>query len=127
MATHKHRDRSTPGKPSAWLQGTWQSDKTATVSAWAKYPPGSPAFQALLNEGLGKLINRYTAKRSYSIGEGFQSVVPYRVLWENEDSLFLVYGRKHEELGLFVVFTSPEQYWIQVGRHVEFFAKQKDA
>ena len=112
------------GKPSTWLLGTWLSDKKATVSAWGEYPPGSPAFQAILNDGLGKLVNRYTAKRSYSLSTGLESVVPYKVLWENEDSLFLVYGRKHEEQGQFIVFASPEQYKVQVGRYVEFFSKQ---
>jgi hypothetical protein len=105
----------------------WRSDKEATISGWGKYPPGSPDFQSILNEGLGKLVNRYTAKRSYSSHGGHESVVPYKVIWENDASLFLVYGRKGEEQGQFVSFTSASQYWVHVGRYVEFFAKQAAA
>jgi hypothetical protein len=124
---HQSRPVKPVGEPSAWLIGTWQSDKEATASGWGKYPPGSPEFQTILNECLGKLVNRYTAKRSYSSYEGHESVVPYKVLWENDDSLFLVYGRKGQEQGRFMVFTSPSQYWVHVGRYVEFFAKNADA
>ena len=105
----------------------WRSDKETTISGWGKYPPGSPNFQSILNAELGKLVNRYTAKRSYSSHGGHESVVPYRVIWENDESLFLVYGRKGEEQGQFVSFTSPSQYWVHVGRYVEFFSKQADA
>jgi hypothetical protein len=114
-------------KPSTWLVGSWRSDKEATMQAWGDYPPGSPAFQTLLTDGLGKLAIRYTAKRSYSSSEGLESVASYKVVWENEDSLFLVYGRRNEEQGQYIVFTSPQQYRVQVGRYVEFFSKQRDA
>ncbi len=112
------------GTPSQWLIGTWQSDKAATVAAWGSYPPGSPEFQRMLDEGLGILINGYTAKRSTSRTAQWESTVPYRVLWENSDSLLLVYGKRGKENGQLITFTSPEQYWVHVGRYVEFFRKQ---
>jgi hypothetical protein len=113
--------------PSTWLLGTWRSDKEATVAAWGKTPPGSEKFQTFLLEGLGKLIQRYTAKRSYAEHEGNGSGTPYRVLWENKDSLLLVYGTKKDERGLHITFVSPDQYWVHAGRYTEYFARQSDA
>ena len=121
------RARLPAGSPSAWLLGTWRSDKQATVHAWGKYPPGSPAYQRILEESLGILVNRYTAKRSYSKTSDWESVVPYRVLWENADSLLLVYGRRGDERGELISFASPTQYWVHVGRYWEFFTKQGGA
>lgn len=115
------------GSPSAWLVGTWKSDKDATVAAWGETPPGSIGFQTFLIEGLGKLIQRYTAKRSYAEYEGNGSSTPYRVLWENSDTLLLVYGTKKDERGMHLTFASPDQYWVHAGRYIEFFARQGDA
>ena len=116
--------RAPAGKPSRWLIGTWKSDKAATVAAWGTHPPGSPEFQRSLHDRLGTLVNKYTAKRSTSTTPEWESTVPYRVLWENADALFLVYGKKDEEHGLLVTFASPQQYWVHVGRYIEFFRKQ---
>ncbi len=115
------------GSPSTWLLGTWRSDKEATVAAWGENPPGSMKFQTFLLEGLGKLTQRYTARRSYAGYEGNESSSPYRVLWENKDSLLLVYGTKKDERGIQITFASQEQYWVHVGRYIEYFARQSDA
>jgi hypothetical protein len=115
----------TQATPSQWLLGTWKSDKEATVAAWGDYPPGPPAFQAFLHKNLGLLTVRYTAKRSHSQGsDDWSAIAPYRVVWENRDSLLLVYGKKGDERGELLTFTSPSQYWVHVGRYWEFFAKQ---
>jgi hypothetical protein len=119
--------KTSNGKPSAWLIGTWRSDRDATVAAWGKQAPGSKKFQAFLLDGLGKLVQRYTAKRSYAEFEGGASSTPYRVLWENNDSLLLVYGTKADERGMLITFTSPHQYWVHAGRYLEYFSKQSDA
>ena len=113
--------------PSAWLLGTWRSSKEATVAAWGEHPPGSQKFQAFLLESLGQLVQRYTTKRSYAAYEGTGSWSPYRVPWENKDSLLLVYGTRKDERGMVLTFASPDQYWVHVGRYVEYFARQSDA
>jgi hypothetical protein len=115
------------GSPSTWLLGTWKSDKEATVAAWGENPPGSKNFQAFLLEGLGKLTQRYTVRRSYAKYEDNESSSPYRVLWENKDSLLLVYGTKKDERGIHITFASPDQYWVHVGRYIEYFTRQSDA
>lgn len=78
----------------------------------------------MLEEGLGQLISKYTAKRAFSRLPGWESVVPYRVLWENKDSLLLVYGCPDDERGQLITFASPTQYGLHVGRYVEYFSKQ---
>ena len=121
------RPKISPAMPSTWLLGTWQSDKIATVAGWGKYPPASIEFQELLERTLGKLVIRYTTKRSYTEFEGEKTVSPYRVLWENKNSLFLVNGRMGQEQGELLNFVSPNQYWISAARYMEFFTKRSDA
>jgi hypothetical protein len=121
------RQPKTPTMPSTWLQGTWHSDKKATVAGWGKYPPASIEFQELLDRTLGKLVIRYTAKRSYTEFKGEKTASPYCVLWENKDSLFLVTGRAGEEQGELLNFVSPTQYWVPAARYIEFFTKRGDA
>ena len=113
--------------PSTWLLGMWKSDKEATIAAWGKHPPRPEGFRTMLMESLGKLVQRYTAKRSYAGFEGSGSWASYRVLWESKDCLFLVYGARKDERGLLLTFASPSQYWVHVGRYVEYFSKQSDA
>ncbi len=115
------------GKPSTWLIGTWRSDREATVAAWGKHAPGSKKFEAFLVAALGQLVQRYTARRSHTEFEGVASSTPYRVLWENKDSLLLVYGTKADERGMLITFTSPHQYWVHASRYVEYFSRQSDA
>jgi hypothetical protein len=49
-------------RPADWLIGTWRSDKEATVAAWGKSPPGSPAFQKILLRHLGRQVVEFFSK-----------------------------------------------------------------
>ncbi len=57
--------------------------------------------------------------------DGFS--LPYRVVWSNDNSLFVVYGLGQEETGEQLTFTSPESYWVHRGWYVEYFSKINQA
>ena len=113
-------------RPSEWLIGTWRSDKERTVAGWGKYPPGSPGFRKILLRDLGKLMFRYTAKRSTSVFEGVSATSPYCVLWQSQQCAFLVSGQKGSEEGQLLNFETPSVYWVHVGKFVEYFSRVEE-
>ncbi|MGM9485905.1 hypothetical protein ACS5PM_01040 [Ideonella sp. YS5] len=72
---------------------------------------------------MGKAVNRFTHARWYHAYEDSKFVMPYRVVWQNASSLFLVYTAGRTEGGEVITFVSRSIYYVQKGGHVEFFAK----
>jgi len=112
--------------PAVWLLGTWRSDKGRTLKEWLYAPRTKKAMRAFLERDLGKLIHRFTAKRSYTYSwfedKWFRS--SYEVRWKNSESLFLVGSTPgEEEQGLHLHFISPDCYWMHAGKNIEYFSR----
>jgi len=114
------------GSPALWLLGAWRSDRERTVEAWGQHAPGSCDFQRVLLRDLGKLQVRYDGSMSVSNFDGQKTIAPYRIVWQTKDQAFVVLGRDEEESGQHLHFNSPMEYWVHVGRFVEFFRKVRD-
>ena len=100
--------------PSDWLIGTWQSDKEATLAAWSNR---SSKFLSFMESRLGKFQRRFTAKRAFAIMQESTSSQGYRILWQNQESIFLVHGPKGQEHGEIIHFLSPNRFRVEIGEH----------
>jgi hypothetical protein len=49
--------------------------------------------------------------------------MPYRVVWQDAASLFIVYCSGQTESGEIITFVSRSTYYVQRGGYVEFFSK----
>jgi hypothetical protein len=93
------KSRST--RPAKWLLGTWRSDKKRTLSELI----GSAKFKRIMRRELGRLRFRYRRRRVFCEFYEQRYTTPYRVLWENENSLFLISGPKEDESGQLIIRT----------------------
>jgi hypothetical protein len=114
------------GSPENWLPGAWRSDRERTIEAWGQHAPGSIEFQRVLLRDLGKLEVSYDGSTSVSDFDGQRTSAPYRILWQTKDQAFVVSGAAEDESGQHLRFVSPVEYWVHVGRFVEFFRKVRD-
>jgi hypothetical protein len=112
----------TPGKPSAWLIGTWRSNRKKTLEGWLWPSKKRKKVQKTIRRIMGKLTFRYTKSKVYSSYEGDKNVEPYRVLWQNETSCFVVYGTGKKE-GQLITFETPNLYHIHCFRNIEYFSR----
>ncbi|WP_431256800.1 hypothetical protein ACQ86G_19120 [Roseateles chitinivorans] len=115
-------------QPSTWLIGTWRSDKEKTVRRWNRGAP-SPSDSGrreFIEDGLGKTINRYTGKRWHHTYEDSGFCLPYRVIWQNGLSLFIVYTKGRSESGELIHFVSKSTFYLLRGGYAEFFTKDDE-
>jgi hypothetical protein len=85
-------------------------------------------MQRFLQESLGKLKIRYSRGRCYTEFEGQKTAGPYRVAWENEDSILLVFLEENGgESGHLIHFLSENEYWVHAGRNIEYFRRSRGA
>ena len=117
-----------PRTAAAWLLGTWRSNRRKTVAGWI-WPRGKKgaAFRRIMEPAFGKLTFRYTKKRVYWRFDRpkFQHV-PYRIMWSNSDTVFLVSGAKASETGSLLHFISKNEFWIHCGKGIEWFKRRRD-
>ncbi|NUS60852.1 MAG: hypothetical protein HOQ01_07890 [Lysobacter sp.] len=66
---------------------------------------------------------RFTDDTRIRAYEGSLVREPYRVVWENDEDLFLVMGDKTHERGRLIRFVSPDVFWIHQGPWVEYFSR----
>lgn len=116
-------------QPSSWLVGTWRSDKEKTIRRWDRGAPRPPDGdrRSFVETQLGKSVNRFTKARWYHLYDGSGFAMPYRVVWQNSNSLFVVYSANRHESGEVINFVSRFTYYVQRGGYVEFFTKDRAA
>lgn len=118
-----------PSAAAAWLPGTWRSNRRKTVAGWI-WPPGKKgaACRRIMEPAFGKLTFRYTKKRVYwRFDTPKFSYTPYRIVWSNSDTVFLVSGEKASESGLLLHFVSKDEFWVHAGRGIEWFRRRAGA
>ena len=113
-------------QPSTWLIGTWRSDKEKTIRRWDRYGAPRPpdgGRRSFVETQLGKSVNRFTGVRWHHTYEGSGFWLPYRIVWQNTDSVFVVYSDGNNESGELITFVSRSTYYVQKGGYAEFFTK----
>jgi hypothetical protein len=81
-------------------------------------------MQRLLQRSLGKFKIRYARGRCYTEFEGQKNAGRYRVVWENTDSVFVVFPEQSgRESGQLIRFLSENEYWVNAGRNIEYFRR----
>jgi len=113
--------------PAVWLMGKWRSDRVRTLQGWGDSPPGAAAFQAIMQRDLGKLTITYDGRDSTTEFDGMCSLIPYKVIWQSKDAVFVVTGNDDEQSGQHIHFQSPTVYWVHAGKFIEYFCKVTDA
>lgn len=115
-------------QPATWLVGTWRSDKAKTIRRWEYGAPAPDARCRLFVESkLGKSINRFSKERWYHSFEESRFSMPYRIVWQNFNSAFVVYADRRAETGELIIFLSRTTYYVQKAGYVEFFTKDRHA
>lgn len=117
-------------QPTSWLVGTWQSDKEKTIRRWDRYHAPRPegGRRSFVEEHqLGKSVNRFTKARWHHSFEGSGFSLPYRVVWQNSYSVFVVYSDRGTEYGELITFASRSTYYVVRGGYSEFFTKVREA
>jgi len=118
-------------RPSDWIVGTWRSDRDRML---ASEPSGGDerAFDDHAREDRSRddrpvvaraLEVRFTDDTRIGAYEGSIVREPYRVVWENDEDLFLVMGADAHERGRLIRFVSPDVFWIHLGPWVEYFSR----
>lgn len=112
-------------QPSTLLIGTWRSDKEKTIRRWkgGAPSPSDSGRREFVESELGKIVNRYTGKRWHHTYEGSGFCLPYRVVWQNGLSLFIVCTNGRSESGELIHFVSKSTFYFLRGGYAEFFTK----
>jgi hypothetical protein len=113
--------------PESLLVGTWRSDRQRTIKQWV-YPKRLAAKRRKEFEAIfGKLKVSFTRKKHTSFYEGRTWSCPYRVLWSKEAAEFpeivLLFKAASGESIQHIIFDSPNSYYLQAGRCLEFFKR----
>jgi hypothetical protein len=109
------------------LLGTWRSDRKRTTAQWV-YPKRLAAARRKDFEAIfGKMLVRFTPKRHISKFEGRTWSSPYRILWSRQGPVFpqlvLLFKDGDNETVQHIFFDSPNSYYIQGGKCVEFLKR----
>jgi hypothetical protein len=114
---------------SSWLLGTWRSDKERSLQEWLFAEGKAEAMKPILERDLGKLVHHFsrTLYETYSPFEDRWFRGRYRVVWSNEEAVFIVTGPKRQEEGQLIRFLGPDLYWVHAGKNIEYFARLSPA
>ena len=105
------------------LRGTWRSDKKKTESRWVFPKKMAGARLRIWKTMFGKNEWRFTANRVYGRFEGQRSAAPYRVLWANEWTAILAFGKGNSERAFEINFDD-KWFYLLAGRDiVEYFRR----
>ena len=108
-------------RPSDWIVGTWRADRDRMLDREAsdssdRTRDDRPVVQRDLEV-------RFTDDTRIGAYEGSIIREPYRVVWENDEDLFLVMGAQAHERGRLIRFVSPDVFWIHLGSWIEYFSR----
>ena len=108
-------------RPSDWIVGTWRADRDRMLDREAsdstdRTRDDRPVVQRDLEV-------RFTDDTRIGAYEGSIIREPYRVVWENDEDLFLVMGAETHERGRLFRFVSPDVFWIHLGSWIEYFSR----
>lgn len=114
-------------QPATWLIGTWRSDKEKTIRRWDRGGaprPSDGSRREFAASELGKTVNRYTATVwHHTYDETGKFSMPYRVVWQGWNELFIVHTHRRSESGEFIRFISKTSFYLLRSGYAEFFTK----
>ncbi|MFN8391314.1 MAG: hypothetical protein U0136_13565 [Bdellovibrionota bacterium] len=111
------------------LLGTWKSDKERTIETWPLPKDVTSQQQQRIYDRFGKLRITYSSDSALSEYEDLCQATHFRVLAKDANSVALQ-GRKDSECedGIQQIhFDSPNSFWINSGRAIEYFRRESDS
>ena len=101
------------------LLGTWKSDRKRTFEGHLWPATATPTIQRRYRAIFGKLVVRWTPKRTTSELDGLRETNTYQVLASDIDSVaVLVDGSIYH-----IHFDGDEYYYLNLGRTMEYFRR----
>jgi hypothetical protein len=119
-------------KPSRALVGTWQSDRAKTLEYWSFSKTTSAKAKRMYraNDFFGHLYWRATRDSL----ETWTRILPgifrqrYRVIWENQHSVTIVFLGDNDKEIRQVVFPEPDRFYMLAGKaNCEWFKRVKSS
>ncbi len=101
------------------LLGTWKSDRKRTFEGHLWPATATPTIQRRYRAIFGKLVVRWTPKRTTSEMDGTRETNTYQVLASDTNSVaVLVNGSIYH-----IHFDGDEYYYLHLGRTIEYFCR----
>src|SRR5688500_1878468 len=104
--------------PSRALVGTWRSDRAMTLEYWAFSKTASRKFKSIsrAKDCFGHLYWQITRKKLTTWYPTLPiESTPYRIIWENWNSVAIVFPRNADKILRHIVFVDPDRFFVLAG------------